>query len=77
MERVSQILQLPIIVEWSWPPLYEPQPFQKLDFLAGGIAAERSILEELLKARLYVEGPLRFPFDELKSPRAPKSQSAV
>ena len=48
MKRVSQVLQLPIIVKRSRPLLFEPQPLQKLDFLVRGIAAERTILEELL-----------------------------
>src|SRR5207237_3736759 len=77
MERVSQVLQLPVVIKRSRPLFFEPQPLQKLDFLVGSIIAERAILEELLKARLYDERLLRFALDELKSLQVPQSQSAV
>ena len=48
MERVSEVLQLPVIIEGSRPFFLEPQLLQKLDFLLGGIAAEGSILKEVL-----------------------------
>ena len=77
MKGVSQVLQFPVIVKLSRPPIFELQPLQELDFLVGGIAAERSILEELFKAWFYVEGPVWFPFDELKSFQVRKSQPAI
>ncbi len=40
MQRISEILQLPVIVEWRRPLLLEPQPLQKLDLLLGRIPTE-------------------------------------
>lgn len=74
MQRVSQVLQLPVIIKRSQPPSFQPYPLQKLDFLVAGIPAERRILEELLKAWLSVEGSIRFAPNEFKSLQAPKSQ---
>ena len=77
MKRVSQVLQLPVVVKRSWPPVFEPQPLQKSDFLTRGISAERDILEEFLQAWFCVEGRARFPLDELKSLQVSKRQSAA
>jgi hypothetical protein len=39
MERIPQVLQLPVIVDWGRLLLSELQRLQKFDFLFGGIAA--------------------------------------
>src|SRR2546430_665331 len=52
MERVSEVLQLPVIVEGRRPLALELQPLEKLDFLRGRRAAERRILEEFLEPGL-------------------------
>ena len=66
MQRVPEILQLSVIVEWARPPLLEPQPPQKFDLVSGGITAERGILKEFSEPRLVLEGVAGFPFNELK-----------
>ena len=40
MQRISEILQFPVIVERRRPLSVEPQPFQKFDFLLCHITAE-------------------------------------
>jgi len=40
MKRVSEILQLSVIIEGSRPSSLELQTLQKLDLLFSGIAAE-------------------------------------
>ena len=77
MKRVSEVLQLAVVIKGSRPSFFELQPLQKLDFLFGGIAAEGSILEEPLQTRLHLEGLFRFPFDELESLYGRKGQPAV
>ena len=63
MEWVSQVLQLPVVVERGWPVSREFQLLEKLDFLCGRIARQRWILQEGLEPRLFVDGWDGFPFD--------------
>jgi hypothetical protein len=60
MERISEILQLPVIVEGRRPRVLEPQLLEKLDFLRGRGAAEGRILKELQKPRLVADGLFGF-----------------
>src|SRR5437762_12791071 len=69
MERVSEVLQLPVIVEGRRPLALELQQFEKLDFLRGRRAAERRILEELLEPGLLADRLFGFPLDQLESLR--------
>ena len=80
MEWVSQVLQLPVVVERGWPVSREFQLLEKLDFLRGRIARQRWILQEGLEPRLFGDGWDGFPFDELKfsvmtPPALPASRS--
>jgi hypothetical protein len=64
MERISQALQLPVVVERGWPVSCECELLEKLDFLRGRIARQRWILQEGLEPRLFVDGWDGFPFHE-------------
>src|SRR2546426_11325401 len=77
MERVSEVLQLPIIVEWRRPLALELQPLEKLHFLRGGRAAERRILKEFLEPGLLDEVLFGFQFDKLKLLHVSSDQSVV
>jgi hypothetical protein len=61
MKRVSQVLQLPVIIKCGGPFFLESQLLQKGDFILTGTPAERSILEEFSELRLF----LRRGFDIL------------
>src|SRR5437867_7461184 len=52
MQRVSEVLQLSIIIEGRRPLALEPQPLEKRDFLLRCIAAEGRLLEEGCQPRL-------------------------
>src|SRR2546430_5931319 len=67
VERVSEVLQLPVIVEGRRPLALELQPLEKLDFLRGRRAAERRILEEFLEPGLLADRLFGFPLDKLES----------
>src|SRR5690349_403638 len=54
VQRISEILQLPIIIEGRWPLALELQPLEEGDFLLRRIAAEGRILEESCQPRLLV-----------------------
>src|SRR6266702_1990797 len=56
MERVSEVLQLPVIVEGRRPRVLEPQLLEKLDFFCGRGAAEGRILKEFLESWLFADG---------------------
>ena len=77
MERISQALQLPVVVERGWPISCELELLEKLDFLRGRIARQRWIMQEGLEPRLFVDGWDGFPFHELKFFRVPGRQAAV
>jgi len=61
MERVSEVLQLPIIVERRRPLAMELEPLEKLDFLRGRRAAQGPVLQEPLEPRLFDEVLARIP----------------
>ena len=77
MKRVSEVLQLPIVIEWRRSFSRESQCLEKLDFLLGRIAAEGRISKEVFEPRLSVERVVRVPFNKLKIRHGPLSQSAV
>ena len=77
MERISQALQLPVVVERGRPISSEFELLEKLDFLRGRIARQRWILQEGLEPRLFVDGWDGFAFHELKFFRVPGRQAAV
>src|SRR4029450_4514627 len=77
MERVSQALQFPVIVEGGWPFSREFQLLEKLDFLHGRIAPQKGILKEGLQPWLFVDRWSGVPFDELESLRVPGRQAAA
>src|SRR3989442_10071423 len=66
MERVSEVLYLPVIVEGRGPPALELQLLEKLDFLRRRRAAEGRIPKEPLEPRLFDERPFRFQLDKLE-----------
>ena len=66
MQRVSEVLQLPVIIEGRRPLALEPQPLEEVDFLRRRIAAEGPILEEGLQPRLLVARVFGDPFKKLK-----------
>src|SRR5437773_9840734 len=77
MERVSEVLQLAVIVEGRRPLALELQPLEKLDFLRGRRTAERRILKEFLEPGLFDEVLFGFQFDKLKLLHVPSDQSGV
>src|SRR5438309_9906952 len=77
MERVSEVLQLPVIVEGRRPLALELQPLEKLDFLRGRGAAEGRILKELPQPRLFADGLFGFPLDKLESLHLPRDDAVV
>src|SRR5213076_2924638 len=77
MERISEVLQCPVIVEGRGPRVLEPQLLEKLDFLRGRGAAEGRILKEFLEPRLFADGLFGFPLDKLESFRLPWDDAVV
>src|SRR2546427_2246548 len=77
MQSVSEVLQLPVIIEGSWPLSAEFQFLQKRDFLLGRIAAEGRILEEVFEPGLFIERLVGFAFNKPKFLRGSRGQSAV
>src|SRR5712691_3504822 len=54
MERVSEVLQFPVVVEWDRSFPLDPQPLQKFDFLLGGSSAEGTVIQEFFEPRLFL-----------------------
>src|SRR5437016_7246434 len=77
MERISEVLQLPVIVEGRRPRVLEPQPLEKRNFLRGCGAAERRILKEFLEPRFFAAGRFGYPLDKLESLRLPCDDAMV
>src|SRR3989454_4377557 len=77
MERISEVLQLPVIVEGRRPRVLEPQLLEKLDFLRGRGATEGRILKEFLEPRLFARALFGFPLDKLESLRLPWDDAVV
>ena len=57
MERISQILQFPVIVERSQTFSFDPQFLQEFDFIGGGTAAQRRVLKKFPEPRFFF-GPV-------------------
>jgi hypothetical protein len=66
MQRVPKILQLPVIIDRSWPLSSEPRSPQKLDSLFTGIAAQGRIPKEFFQSWLDAKAFFRFPFNKFK-----------
>src|SRR5512143_759674 len=66
MQRVSQVLQFPVIIECSGPSLLESQLLQELDLFPGSFAIEGRILEEFFEPWLFFKGWLRLFFNKLE-----------
>src|ERR1700746_1625495 len=67
MKRISEALQLAIIIERSWaPPVAEAQLSEKLDFLWRRVSAETTILEKCSQARVLDGLPSRFLLNKFK-----------
>ena len=78
MERVSEVLQLSVIIQRSGPLPLEPELSQELDFLFGSIATERRITEEFLEPWLFLfQGWFGFHFNKREALRVPRSYSLV
>jgi hypothetical protein len=77
MERISEVLQLPVIVEGRRSRVLEPQLLEKRDFLRGRGAAEGRILKEFLEPRLFARERFGFALDKLESLRLPWDDAMV
>jgi hypothetical protein len=78
MKRISEALQLAIIIERSWaPPVHEAQVSEKLDFLWRRVSAERTILEKCPQARLLDRGSSRFLLNKFKPLQPSWSNSPI
>ena len=73
MERVSEVLQFSVIIQWVRPFSLESPFLQKLDFLLTSIAAEGSITTEFFQSRLFAKRLFRFAFNKLKLLNVPWS----
>src|SRR6476620_3945200 len=65
IERISQILQFPVVIERSRTFSFDPQLLQEFDFIGGGITAQRRVLEKFAEPRFFV-GPVGFSLDILE-----------
>ncbi len=65
MERISQILQFPVVVERSRTFSFDPQLLQEFDFIGAGIAAQRRVLEKFSEPGFNV-GPVGLSLDILE-----------
>src|SRR5580692_1156000 len=66
MQRISQILQFPVVVERSRTFSFDPQLLQEFDFIGGGAAAQRRVLKKFPEPGFYV-GPVGLSLDILES----------
>src|SRR5437899_1356533 len=76
MERVSEVLQFPVVVQCIRPFSLELQLLKKLGLLLGDATAQGNIPQEFFEPRLFLE-VVGFPFNKLKSPGVPRSQATV
>src|SRR3972149_1917292 len=67
MERVSEVLQLPVVIEGSGSLALECQPLKELGFLLGRCAAEGGVLQECPEPWLLGEGWCGFSLSEFES----------
>src|ERR1700731_2554655 len=54
MERVSQVLQFPVIIERRWPFSFDPEAPQELHFICSGVARQRWVLKKFPKPRFFL-----------------------
>ena len=67
MQRIPQVLQLPVIIDWGRPLASQLQSLEECDFLFRDIATQRPILQELFEARFYGDGLWRLLLCKLES----------
>src|SRR5437870_13321987 len=77
MERVPEVLQLPVVVQGGRPLALELQPLEKGDFLRGRRAAERRILKEFHEPGLFARRLFGVPLDKRESPRPPWDDAVI
>src|SRR5712692_1668845 len=77
MERISETLQLPVIVEGRRPLALELPPLEKLDFHLGRGAAEGGILQEFPEPRLFHEELIGLPFYKREARHVSSDHSGV
>src|SRR3990170_4715950 len=77
MERVSEVLQLPVVIEGRRTLAFEPQPLEEREFLLSCAAAEGRILKEFLEPRVFDHQLVGLPFDELESLHMPRDHSGI
>src|SRR2546430_10445418 len=77
MERVPEVLPLPVVVQGGRPLALELQPLEKRDFLRGRRAAERRILKEFLEPGLFAGRLFGVPLDKRESLRLPGDDAVI
>ncbi len=77
MQRISQVLQFPVIIEWSGPPTVEPQSFQKRNFRLSSTSAQNAVSKEPFEPRLFFGRPFGLSFHKLELLWVARSQSSV
>jgi len=77
MERVSEVLQLTVIIERSRPFAREFQLREELDFFLRRLAAEGRILKECCEPRFFLVSLLGLRFHKFKFPGLPWGHSVV
>jgi hypothetical protein len=71
MQRVSEVLQCPVIIERTRSLALELELSQEFDFLGRHVTAKRVILQEFCEPRLICFSATRRCLDEGKSFRFP------
>src|SRR5437762_13058185 len=77
MERVSEALPFPVVVQGGRPLALERQPLEKGDFSRGRAAAEGRVLQEFLEPGLVADRLCDFLFDKSESLRLPGDEAVV
>src|SRR5690348_17978154 len=77
VERVSEVLQLAVIIERRRSLALELQALEKLDFLRRHRAAQGRILKEPLEAGLFDKVLLGVQLDELELLHVPSDQPVI
>src|SRR5256886_15592027 len=77
MERVPEILQLPVVVQGGRPLALERQPLEKGDFPRVRAAAEGRVLKEFLEPGLFARRLFGVPLDKRESLRLPWDEAVV
>src|SRR5947207_5918828 len=55
VQRIAEVLQLPVVIERGRPSSLEPQALQEIDLFHGRAAAQRWVTQEFLEAGLFLE----------------------